>query len=276
MGGVAPGEAAGAECVEGLGRDDWGLRRCGWRRWAVVGGGRSWPCRAMGTAPGTRLGPRGSWGGRGGEAEELGGGFAGGLKLSGEEFGGGMAGVGLASGDGLELGEREDAGFGGDDRGAAVGQTLDGVEAGGGGGSVKEGDEVVERDAADVGDGGEVELACDVEVEDLGLGFGVECCGCFGRHEGHDAGWRGDCKRGWGEGRGCAHGSGGSGEILPPSRLQVGGWADGERTDLKTGQWHGSGAPGRRAGCTMAGLETPGFRIPSTCPFSSRSVYCMA
>lgn len=106
------------------------------------------------------------------EAQELGGGLAGGFEFAGEEFCGRVAGFGLVFCDGAQARQREAACFGGQEGGATFAEALDGVEASEDARGFEEVEELGEGDAAEGGDGGEFHLACDEEVEDLGLGVG--------------------------------------------------------------------------------------------------------
>ena len=104
----------------------------------------------------------------------MGGGLAGGFEFAGEELWWREAGLGLVLGDGAEARERDAACFGGHDRGAAFAEALDGVETCGDARAFEEVDELGEGDVAEARDGGEVHVACDEEIDDLGLGVGGE------------------------------------------------------------------------------------------------------
>lgn len=146
------------------------------------------------------------------EAEELSGGLAGGFEFTREESGGREARLGLVLGDGAQTRQRDAARFGREYRGAALGEALDRVEAFGDAWRVEEVDELVEGDRAQVGDGGEVHLPLEEEIEDLGLGLAVELFAArlhavelgLQHHGSHVAGRRSGCKGKWAEGRACA------------------------------------------------------------------------
>ncbi|KAA0216938.1 MAG: hypothetical protein DYG94_02500 [Leptolyngbya sp. PLA3] len=155
----------------------------------------------------------------------MGGGLAGGFEFAGEKFRRGEARLGLVLGDGAEARECDTACFGGEDGGSALTEVLNRVETGDDSWALKEVHELGKRDVVHRGDGGEVHLPCDEEIEDLGLDVGGEFRGresgvaksrvgrgevgrrlrtieCGRRsHERHLARRRGGCKGVWAQGR---------------------------------------------------------------------------